>query len=320
MDVRTWSESIVNEVGKVILGKEEVIRRLLVALLSGGHALLEDVPGVGKTILARALSLVLGGEFRRIQCTPDLLPADVLGVSVYNPKSGQFDFKEGPVMTNILLVDEVNRATPRTQSALLEAMAEGKISVEGKTTPLPQPFFMIATENPVEFEGTFNLPEAQKDRFFLTLRMGYPPLEAEEEIMLAQRRLSHPVTDLKPAPGLDTVLSLQREILDVDVDDEVQEYILTLVEATRQDSRLNLGASPRASMALYKGAQAVAAMNGRSRATIDDVIELAPGVLLKRISVKSEHQLKGLDEDTVIEALLDSTPREPVVALESSDS
>ncbi len=320
MDVRTWSESIVNEVGKVILGKEEVIRRLLVALLSGGHALLEDVPGVGKTILARALSLVLGGEFRRIQCTPDLLPADVLGVSVYNPKSGQFDFKEGPVMTNILLVDEVNRATPRTQSALLEAMAEGKISVEGKTTPLPQPFFMIATENPVEFEGTFNLPEAQKDRFFLTLRMGYPPLEAEEEIMLAQRRLSHPVTDLKPATGLDTVLSLQREILDVDVDDEVQEYILTLVEATRQDSRLNLGASPRASMALYKGAQAVAAMNGRSRATIDDVIELAPGVLLKRISVKSEHQLKGLDEDTVIEALLDSTPREPVVALESSDS
>ena len=320
MDVRTWSESIVNEVGKVILGKEEVIRRLLVALLSGGHALLEDVPGVGKTILARALSLVLGGEFRRIQCTPDLLPADVLGVSVYNPKSGQFDFKEGPVMTNILLVDEVNRATPRTQSTLLEAMAEGKISVEGKTTPLPQPFFMIATENPVEFEGTFNLPEAQKDRFFLTLRMGYPPLEAEEEIMLAQRRLSHPVTDLKPATGLDTVLSLQREILDVDVDDEVQEYILTLVEATRQDSRLNLGASPRASMALYKGAQAVAAMNGRSRATIDDVIELAPGVLLKRISVKSEHQLKGLDEDTVIEALLDSTPREPIVALESSDS
>lgn len=223
-------------------------------------------------------------------------------------------------MTNILLVDEVNRATPRTQSALLEAMAEGKISVEGKTTPLPQPFFMIATENPVEFEGTFNLPEAQKDRFFLTLRMGYPPLEAEEEIMLAQRRLSHPVTDLKPATGLDTVLSLQRQILDVDVDDEVQEYILTLVAATREDSRLNLGASPRASMALYKGAQAVAAMNGRSQATIDDVIELAPGVLLKRISVKSEHQLKGLDEDTVIEALLDSTPREPNVTLESSDS
>ena len=165
---------------------------------------------------------MLGGEFRRIQCTPDLLAADVLGVSVYNPKSGQFDFKQGPVVTNILLVDEVNRATPRTQSALLEAMAEGQISVEGKTTPLPQPFFMIATENPVEFEGTFNLPEAQKDRFFLTLRMGYPPPEAEEEIMLAQRRLSHPVTDLKPATDLDTVLSLQRQILDVEVDDEVQ--------------------------------------------------------------------------------------------------
>ena len=319
MDARTWSASIVSEVGKVILGKEEVIRRLLIALLCRGHALLEDVPGVGKTILARALSLVLGGEFRRIQCTPDLLPADVLGVSVYNPKSGQFDFKQGPVVTNILLVDEVNRATPRTQSALLEAMAEGQISVEGKTTPLPQPFFMIATENPVEFEGTFNLPEAQKDRFFLTLRMGYPPPEAEEEIMLAQRRLSHPVTDLKPATDLDTVLSLQRQILDVEVDDEVQDYILTLVAATRDDARLILGASPRASMALYKGAQAVAAMNGRSRATIDDVIELAPGVLLKRISVKSEHQLKGLDEDLVIERLLDSTPREPVAASETTD-
>ena len=243
MDVRSWSQSIVDEVGKVILGKEQVIRRLLIALLCRGHALLEDVPGVGKTILARALSLVLGGEFRRIQCTPDLLPADVLGVSVYNPKSGNFDFKEGPVMTNILLVDEVNRATPRTQSALLEAMAEGQISVEGKTTPLPQPFFMIATENPVEFEGTFNLPEAQKDRFFLTLRMGYPPPEAEEEIMLAQRRLSHPVTDLKPATDLEVVLSLQQQILEVDVEDEVQEYILTLVEATRSDNRLNLGAS-----------------------------------------------------------------------------
>lgn len=319
MDVRSWSQTIVDEVGKVILGKEQVIRRLLIALLCRGHALLEDVPGVGKTILARALSLALGGEFRRIQCTPDLLPADVLGVSVYNPKSGDFDFKEGPVMTNILLVDEVNRATPRTQSALLEAMAEGQISVEGKTTPLPQPFFMIATENPVEFEGTFNLPEAQKDRFFLTLRMGYPPPEAEEEIMLAQRRLTHPVTDLKPATDLEQVLSLQQQILDVEVADEVQEYILTLVEATRSDNRLNLGASPRASMALYKGAQAVAAMSGRTSATIDDVVELAPGVLLKRISVKSEHQLKGLDEDLIIDGLLDSTPREPVDAATVTD-
>jgi MoxR-like ATPase len=243
----------------------------------------------------------------------------VLGVSVYNPKSGNFDFKEGPVMTNILLVDEVNRATPRTQSALLEAMAEGQISVEGKTTPLPQPFFMIATENPVEFEGTFNLPEAQKDRFFLTLRMGYPPPEAEEEIMLAQRRLSHPVTDLKPATDLEVVLSLQQQILEVDVEDEVQEYILTLVGATRNDNRLNLGASPRASMALYKGAQAVAAMNGRTQATIDDVVNLASGVLLKRISVKSEHQLKGLDEDLVIDGLLESTPREPAAVSVSAD-
>ena len=304
MDPQTWARDVVKAVGTVIYGKEEVIEKLLVALLCRGHALLEDVPGVGKTILARALSSCLGGQFSRIQCTPDLLPADVLGVSVYNQGTGQFEFRDGPVMTNILLVDEVNRATPRTQSALLEAMSEGQVSVEGRTTDLPEPFFMLATENPVEFEGTFPLPEVQRDRFLLTLRMGYPTEQAEREIMAAQRRLTHPVTDLTASTDLETVRQLQREVGQIDVSDEVSDQILGIVEATRNDSRLSLGASPRASMALYQGAQALAAVRGRDSATIDDVRELAPAVLLQRISVRPEHLVKGVSTGTIIDGIL----------------
>lgn len=304
-DIRAWTESIKAAVERVILGKGEVIEKLLVALLCRGHVLLEDVPGVGKTILARAISLCLGGEFRRVQCTADLLPADVLGVSIYNQRSGRFDFRQGPIMTNILLVDEINRATPRTQSALLEAMEERTISVEGRSQPLPDPFFILATENPVEFEGTFPLPEAQKDRFLLCLSMGYPPEEAEMEIMVAQRRLSHPVTDLKAVTDTQTVLAMQRRVLDVEVSSEVENYILALVEATRSDGRLALGASPRASLALYKGSQALAAVRGRNQATIEDVRELAVPVLLKRIQVRSEQLLKGTTERSVIAQLLE---------------
>ena len=217
MDARDWARTLTAAVGRVIYGKEQVVEKLLVTLLCRGHALLEDVPGVGKTVLARALSTCLGGQFRRIQCTPDLLPADVLGGSVYHARTGRFEFRQGPIMTNVLLVDEINRATPRTQSALLEAMSEGRISVEGETTPLPEPFFLLATENPVEFEGTFPLPEAQRDRFFLTLRMGYPSPEAEQEILHAQRRLTHPVTDLEAATDLETVRGLQRQVAAVAV-------------------------------------------------------------------------------------------------------
>jgi MoxR-like ATPase len=270
--------------------------------------LLEDVPGVGKTILARALSASLGGAFRRIQCTPDLLPADVLGVSVYNPKTSTFDFREGPVMTNILLVDEINRATPRTQSALLEAMGNGTVSLEGKSRPLPQPFLLIATENPVEFEGTFPLPEAQKDRFFLSLRMGYPSLDAEEEVMTAQANIAHPVTTLAAVSDPATLLRMQDLVLPVPVESTVERYILAMVEATRGDTRLALGASPRASMALYRGSQALALLQGRDRASAADVRSLAPSILLKRISVKPEHQLRGLTEERVIEDLLSRIP------------
>ncbi len=308
-DIAKWASAIKGSIGKVIYGKDDVVEKLLVALLCRGHVLLEDVPGVGKTILARAISATLGGEMQRVQCTPDLLPADVIGGSIYNQQSGEFEFRSGPVLTNLLLVDEINRATPRTQSALLEAMEERTVTVDGNTMPLPRPFFMLATENPVEFEGTFPLPEAQKDRFFLSTRMGYPLEEAEKEIMDSQRRMTHPVSDLTPITGSEEIISLQGEIGSVEIAPELRGYILDLVEATRNDSRLKLGASPRASMALYKGAQALAAIRGRSHVELTDIQELVPPVLWKRISVKSENLLKGLTEEKAIDEILERTPR-----------
>ncbi len=307
-DIARWAETIKESVGKVIYGKDEVIEKLLVALLCRGHVLLEDVPGVGKTILARAVSSTLGGEMQRVQCTPDLMPADVLGVSIYNQQSGEFEFRTGPVMTNLLLVDEINRATPRTQSALLEAMEDRTVTVDGNTMKLPRPFFMLATENPVEFEGTFPLPEAQKDRFFLSTRMGYPVHAAEKEIMDSQRRMTHPVSDLTAVTSSEEVIELQGEVTSVEVEEPLRRYVLALVAQTRTDARLKLGASPRASMALYKGAQALAAIRGRGHAELPDVQDLVPSVLWKRISVKSEHLLKGLTEEKVIEDLLDRMP------------
>ncbi len=308
-DIAKWATGIKASIGKVIYGKDDVVEKLLVALLCRGHVLLEDVPGVGKTILARAISATLGGEMQRVQCTPDLLPADVIGVSIYNQQSGDFEFRSGPVLTNLLLVDEINRATPRTQSALLEAMEERTVTVDGNTMPLPRPFFMLATENPVEFEGTFPLPEAQKDRFFLSTRMGYPLEESEKEIMDSQRRMTHPVSDLKPITTSQEIIALQGKVGSVDVDPELRDYILDLVEATRNDSRLKLGASPRASMALYKGSQALAAIRGRSHVEISDIQELVPPVLWKRISVKSENLLKGLTEERAVEEILERTAR-----------
>ena len=304
MTVAQWAGKVTDAVRTAFFGKDEVTEKVLVALLCRGHVLIEDVPGVGKTVLARALANTVGGLFKQVQCTPDLLPADVLGVSIYNPQSGEFVFREGPIITNILLVDEINRATPRTQSALLEAMSEGQISVEGDTTALPDPFFMLATENPVEFEGTFPLPEAQRDRFFLTLRMGYPSPEAEQEILHAQRRLTHPVTDLEAATDLATVRGLQRQVAAVAVAPATEELILDLVERTRNDARLAYGASPRASMALYQGAQALAAIRGKQAGGADEVRELAPAILLKRIDVKPEQLLRGLQPEALIDGIL----------------
>ncbi len=304
-NVAAWARRVRDSVERVFFGKSEVVDRLLVTLLCRGHALIEDVPGMGKTILARALARSLGGDFKRIQCTPDLLPTDVLGVSVYSPKTGEFSFKQGPILTNILLVDEVNRATPRTQSALLEAMGEAQISVDGKVIPLPEPFFMMATENPVEFEGTFPLPEAQKDRFFMTVQVGYPPREAELTMLESQRRLTHPVVDLGPVTDVATVRAMQEAILEVHVAPSLQGYLLDLVDETRRDPRLALGVSPRGSLALYRGAQALAALDGRSYVVPEDVKALALPVLKKRMIVKPEQVMRGVDEVQVIRDVLD---------------
>ncbi len=303
--VAAWARGVRASVERVFYGKSEVIDRLLVTLLCRGHALIEDVPGVGKTILSRALARSLGGEFKRIQCTPDLLPADVLGVSVYSPKSGEFQFKQGPILTNILLVDEVNRATPRTQSALLEAMGEGQISIDGEVIPLPDPFFMMATENPVEFEGTFPLPEAQKDRFFMAVQVGYPPRDAELTMLESQRRLTHPVVDLEPVTDLATVREMQEAVLRVHVAPSLQGYLLDLVDETRRDPRLALGVSPRASLALYRGSQALAALDGRGFVVPEDIKSLALPVLRKRMILKPEQVMRGVDEVQVIRDVLD---------------
>lgn len=304
--VKKWSQGIIISVEKVFFGKRDVIEKILVSLLCGGHVLIEDVPGVGKTILARALAISLGGEFRRIQCTPDLLPADVTGISVYNQKEAAFTFHPGPILSNIILVDEINRATPRTQSALLEAMAENQITVEGKSLALPSPFFVIATQNPIEFEGTFPLPEAQKDRFFLTVKIGYPPRDAESLILETQRRITHPVSDLTAVSDLDAVADIQKLVVNVQVDKSLKRYILDIVETSRKHPLFRLGISPRGSLALYKGAQALAALRGRDFITPEDIKELAFPIFSKRVIIKSEHLIKGMTEEAAISRLLDT--------------
>ena len=303
--VRDWAEKIRKSTERAFYGKEDAVEKLLIALLCRGHVLIEDVPGVGKTIAARALGQSLGGSFKRIQCTPDLLPADVLGVSVYNPKSGDFTFREGPILSNVLLVDEINRATPRTQSALLEAMAENQISVDGRCIPLPEPFFLMATENPVEFEGTFPLPEAQKDRFFLVLKIGYPDRGSEEEILESQRRTTHPVTDVEAVTKLETVLEMQQRVVEVHVSPALRSYILDITEQTRREPRLRLGVSPRGSLALYKGAQALAAIRGRDFITPEDIKELFIPVCAKRVIVRSEHLVKGITAEELLSQAVD---------------
>jgi MoxR-like ATPase len=252
--------------------------------------------------------LSLEGDFNQVQCTPDLLPADVLGVSVFNQATGEFTFKEGPVITNILLVDEINRATPRTQSALLEAMAEGQVSVEGKSIPLPSPFFMIATESPSESEGTFPLPEVQKDRFFCSFSIGYPDTAAEKSILKMKSSLRSPLKDLKPVSGIDTLIEMQKAILDVHIKENLLDYIYNIINTTRDDHRLVLGVSPRGSLALFRGAQALAAIRNRNFITPEDIKDIAVPVLRKRILIKSEFGAKGLSEEQVIEETLEKNP------------
>ena len=315
--VAQWAGTILDNVETVFFGKRAVVERLLVALLCRGHVLLEDVPGMGKTILARALASSLGGRFSRIQCTPDLLPADILGVSVFSPADGSFTFREGPIVANIVLVDEINRATPRTQSALLEATGEGQISVEGKRRELPDPFFLIATENPVEFEGTFPLPEAQQDRFLLSLGIGYPERAVEQHIVESQRRLTHPVVDVQPVTEIDRVRDLQQEVVNIHVEQSILDYVSALVEASRAHPNVRIGVSPRGTLALYKSAQALAAIRGRGYVVPEDVKSLCAPVFAKRIILTSQALIRGISIDSVIATLLETVPT-PVIPDERS--
>ncbi len=305
--VRRVAEAIQANVSRVIVGKRDVIELALVALLCEGHILAEDVPGVGKTMLARALAVSLGCTFNRIQFTPDLLPADVIGVSVYNQKTGEFEYRPGPVMAQILLADEINRATPRTQSALLECMAERQVTVDGVTRPVPRPFLVIATQNPVEYEGTFPLPEAQLDRFLLRLHLGYPTAEEEAEILSRLQR-QHPIEAIGRVVEVEELLAAQRLVREVYVEASVRDYIVALVQRTRQHADVALGASPRGSLALFHTSQALAALRGRDYVIPDDVKHLAKPVLGHRLIVRAESQLRGRSAERIVEELLQQVP------------
>jgi len=292
---------------RVIVGKGQVIELALVALLCEGHLLIEDVPGIGKTMLAKALARTLGCTFRRIQCTPDLLPSDITGLHYFNQKTQEFEFRPGPVFTNILLADEVNRATPRTQAALLECMEERQVTLETGTVPLARPFLVIATQNPIELQGTFPLPEAQLDRFLMQLPIGYPSAAEEAEI-LRRFRASNPLDDLEPAASAEELLAMQRAVRDVHVSPAVEEYIVSIVRATRSHPEVELGSSPRGSLGLHRTAQALASIRGRAYVLPDDVKALVPYVLPHRLITTSQARLRERSAREIAAEILKSVP------------
>lgn len=293
-------------IGRVMIGKDETIQLLVVALLCEGHVLLEDVPGIGKTTLAKALSRSLGCSFQRIQFTPDLMPSDITGITFYNQKSGEFEFHPGPLITQIVLADEINRATPRTQSALLEAMEERQVSIERETLALPRPFMVIATQNPVELEGTFPLPEAQMDRFLMRLRLNYPN-KSEERLILQRFKEEQPLQELKSVIDAAELNTLQRAIRSIHVSAGIENYIVDMVHATREHSEIELGVSPRGTLALYRAAQALAATQNRNHVIPDDVKQLAPHILSHRMIATSQSRLHGHDMTQVIADILKQT-------------
>jgi MoxR-like ATPase len=305
--VQEMARSVRQSVSRVIVGKEEIIDLLMVALLCEGHVLFEDVPGIGKTTLAKSLARSLGCSFQRIQFTPDLLPSDIIGITYYNQKLGEFEFRPGPLLSQVVLADEINRATPRTQSALLEAMEERQISVERETMPLPRPFIVIATQNPIELEGTFPLPEAQLDRFLMRLRLDYPS-QAEERLILQRFRESQPLQEVRPVLLAEQLRTLQGMIRRVRVDPSIEAYIVDLVRATRNHNGIELGVSPRGTLALYRAAQAFAAIHGRAYVIPDDVKYLAKPLLSHRMLATSQTRLHGKILEQIIDDVLHSVP------------
>jgi MoxR-like ATPase len=306
-DVQSIGQRIIDNVEKVIVGKHDAVQLTIIALLCEGHLLIEDVPGTGKTMLAKSVSRSLGCAFRRIQFTPDMLPSDVTGVSVFNQKTREFEFRPGPVMAQVVLTDEINRATPKTQSALLEAMEERQITVDGVTYPMKQPFLVLATQNPIEYEGTFPLPEAQLDRFMMRISLGYP--ETDDEVtMLDSQQHTHPITRIEQVVTSDELVEAQTSIKDMFINDLVKEYIVRLVKATRKHPDVYLGASPRGSIALYRTGQARAAMMGRDFVTPDDIKALAMVTLAHRLIISPSARIKNVDPRAVIQEILDSTP------------
>jgi MoxR-like ATPase len=313
-EVQAMAEAVRANIARVIVGKLEVIDLLLVALLSDGHILLEDVPGMGKTVMARALARSIGATFQRVQGTPDLLPTDITGISYFDQRRGEFVFRQGPIFAQVLLDDEINRATPRTQSALLEAMAERQVTVERETMPLPRPYLVLATQNPVELEGTFPLPGAQLDRFLLRVRVGYPS-EDEEQAILHRFKHNEPLETLQPIVSAEQVALFQRLVRQVQWQPEVERYLLAMVRATREHPAVNLGVSPRGTLALYRASEAYAAMAGRDYVQPDDVKRLAPSVLAHRLLTTTRARLKGSASEAIIADIVEATPVpvEPII-------
>ena len=296
-----------DNVEKVIVGKSNVVELAIVTLFCEGHLLLEDVPGIGKTVLAKSVSRSLGCTFRRIQCTPDLLPSDVTGTYIYNQKTADFEYRPGPIMSQVVLADEINRATPRTQSSMLEAMQELQVTAEGETKQLPRPFMLLATQNPIELEGTFPLPEAQLDRFLLRVSIGYPA-EEDDHVILDRFRQDDPLEELEPVVSSDELTQIQAECRKIHVTADIEDYIIRLIHATRDHAALQLGASPRAMLALYRASQALAALRGRAFVIPDDVKYLVPFVLTHRIIPLAESHLRGLNTEEILEEILGSVP------------